>query len=90
MTTAVMLVLEDVHLDHARLRELALGLSPGPGAFGCLRARLGLARLRLGLLLRLSVRLALGLVRLGLGVFVLRGPPAPAQCPMLFANYTGC
>src|SRR6266851_3178762 len=56
MTTAVVLVLEDVHLDDARLREL------------------GLARLRLGLLLWLSLRLALGLVCPGLGVLVLRCP----------------
>jgi hypothetical protein len=39
----------DPPLRHARLRRL--GLSPGPCVFGCLRARLGLARLWLGLLL---------------------------------------
>ena len=62
----------DPPLHHASLRRL--GLSPGPCVFGCLRARLGLARLRLGLLLWLSLRLALGLVCPGLGVLVLRCP----------------
>jgi hypothetical protein len=53
---------DDLYLDHARLRGLGLSPGSGSGVFGCLRARRGLAHahLRLGLLLWLSLCLRSG------------------------------